>query len=233
MTFTPRRLSPTKAYPLFVIPFRMTNKMDNKAWQRLAEEKETIISLVPGEAAGTLEFLYADACRHYAIDPTQISYAQTNPTTTDEAWKNRAFETNHYKPVPTTLTVTIKGLRPKRKDYRKNGIVQALLFDKENSSSFPGDAKKSRGVESVNLPKITPQNITITFPKLSPGIYAIVLLHDEDEDGKMGTSFRLPTEGYGASNNPRLFRAPRFDECSFLVTGATEARQIEIPMNYL
>lgn len=63
--------------------------------------------------------------------------------------------------------------------------------------------------------------------RLPPGRYAVAILHDENDNGRLDTNFLgIPTEGYGVSNNPKpRFRAPRFHEAVFeLPPGGGQAR---------
>jgi uncharacterized protein (DUF2141 family) len=72
------------------------------------------------------------------------------------------------------------------------------------------------------------------FPGLPPGEYAILVIHDEDRDGGLDTSFLgIPTEGYGASRNhlPR-FGAPTWTKNRFTVA-AGQVTPVTIRLRYL
>lgn len=44
------------------------------------------------------------------------------------------------------------------------------------------------------------------FTQLPPGRYAIIVVHDEDDDGRMSKgALGVPTEGYGFGNDARGF----------------------------
>ena len=61
--------------------------------------------------------------------------------------------------------------------------------------------------------------IKITFTNVAPGEYAILTLHDENNNKKMDfTPNRMPKEDYGLSNNPMSFGPPQFSEAKFKVT---------------
>jgi uncharacterized protein (DUF2141 family) len=222
--FTPKRPSSVQAYALLTVTTK-EKRIDKKAWQRLAEQQSCYIAL----GTQSEEVLLSEASRRAAIDPKSVFvFAEKEGVILpEEAWTGRVVRA--IKPVLTTLSVEMKGLRPRNKNNSKNGILQAILFD--NGTGFPGESKSAK-YQSLTLPAETPQSSTLKFEKLAPGFYAVVILHDENEDGKMNTSFKIPTEGYGSSNNPTAYRPPRFDECRFLLTGASETRQIEIKMNY-
>lgn len=56
------------------------------------------------------------------------------------------------------------------------------------------------------------------MPGLTPGMYALVVVHDRNGDGVMEKTFLgLPQEGYGLSNNPRPLLVPRFEDAVFEV----------------
>lgn len=57
---------------------------------------------------------------------------------------------------------------------------------------------------------------TFHFGTLPPGTYAVKVIHDENDNGKLDTNFMgMPTEGYGFSNDPKVMRKPTFDEAKF------------------
>ena len=64
----------------------------------------------------------------------------------------------------------------------------------------------------------------IRFDGLPSGNYAIALIHDENSNNKLDTSFGIPREGFGFSRNPVIrFGPPSFASAQFAVsTGATD-----------
>lgn len=54
--------------------------------------------------------------------------------------------------------------------------------------------------------------VTVNFPDIPPGEYAIKVFQDENDDGKLNRNlFGIPTEPYGISNNVRArFSLPPF-----------------------
>lgn len=60
---------------------------------------------------------------------------------------------------------------------------------------------------------------SVVLGAMQPGRYAVIAYHDENDDGKLGTSpWGVPTEGYAFSNNARgLLQAPSFDAADFVV----------------
>lgn len=69
--------------------------------------------------------------------------------------------------------------------------------------------------------------IEATFSNIIPGEYAILALHDENNNKKMDFSPNgMPKEDYGLSNNPMSFGPPQFNEAKFKVS--TEAITLNI-----
>jgi uncharacterized protein (DUF2141 family) len=127
------------------------------------------------------------------------------------------------RPEPTRLQIELVGLRSDQ------GAVAALLF--AGPEGFPDDDRRALG-DATTRPR--DGRATLTFPKLAPGLYAAVMLHDENDNQKMDTSLGFPLEGYGCSNNPKpLFRGPRWSEGRFLITGAGAERRIRVEAIYL
>lgn len=118
-------------------------------------------------------------------------------------------------PTPSraaNLTVVIEGLRS------HNGILQVALF--ENGKGFPHDSDRAVARRSIDLRKQPEgQSPSVTFESLPPGTFAVSVLHDEDGDGKLKTSWLgKPKEGIGTSNNPPLLKGPpKFESAAFHV----------------
>jgi uncharacterized protein (DUF2141 family) len=65
--------------------------------------------------------------------------------------------------------------------------------------------------------------------KLPAGSYAVQVLHDENDNGKMDSNFMgIPIEGYGFSNNPQVMRKAYFSESKFDVSDAPSAITIRL-----
>ena len=97
------------------------------------------------------------------------------------------------------------------------GSILVSLFDQP--VGFPSNPQKA--IKKVSIP-ILNESATIEWSNLPKGKYAIAVLHDEDENKKMTTTFLgLPKEGYGFSNNVTgLMGPPAFDKAAFKVDGA-------------
>jgi uncharacterized protein (DUF2141 family) len=93
-------------------------------------------------------------------------------------------------------------------------------FPMEGSKAFRRAQTKPRGGRA-----------TCTFPALPAGTYAIGLLHDENDNGKMDTNFvGLPKEGYGASNDAKAtFGPPKFKDAKVeLASGGVLTLKINV-----
>ena len=102
-----------------------------------------------------------------------------------------------------TLKVTVTGIDT------PEGLIRAALFQGEEG--FPDDESKAFRTASVEA---TEDKVVLTFEDLPFGDYALSLLHDENENGKMDTNlFSYPKEAYGISNNPQIVLSmPSFEE---------------------
>jgi len=69
----------------------------------------------------------------------------------------------------------------------------------------------------------------VTIGNVTPGDYAIAIVHDENGNGKLDTFAGIPREGVGFSRNPVLrFGAPSFRSASFAVAGAPVEQDIRV-----
>jgi uncharacterized protein (DUF2141 family) len=105
-----------------------------------------------------------------------------------------------------TIVVIGKNLKDSK------GRIGAALF--KSADGFPKDSKKAfkRG-----RAKIKDKKAQIEFKDIPYGEYAVALIHDENENGKMDyNAIGLPKEGYGFSNDamgtlgPPDFKAAKF-----------------------
>jgi len=106
-----------------------------------------------------------------------------------------------------SLTLIVKNLR------NSDGVVQFALYNEKGS--IPDE--KYKKYFKIGIANIENNAATITFNNLPKGIYAVNVLHDENEDGKIDKGFILPTEGIGFSNynDFGLTNRPKFTKASF------------------
>lgn len=97
------------------------------------------------------------------------------------------------------------------------GTVACALF--ESPVGFP--SKYLRYATNVMAMKIRKTQARCDFEDIPPGTYAIVVIHDENMNGKLDTSLLgKPTEGYGFSNDAKgVLGSPSFSAASFTYDG--------------
>jgi uncharacterized protein (DUF2141 family) len=91
------------------------------------------------------------------------------------------------------------------------GRVAIALF--ASAQDFPDQKRAFAG----QLTKISGGRASVTFANVRPGVYAVAVLHDENENSKMDFNFLgMPLEGYGFSNDAAAtFGPPSFEAASF------------------
>ncbi|MAP80458.1 MAG: hypothetical protein CL526_05155 [Aequorivita sp.] len=108
-----------------------------------------------------------------------------------------------------TLTVSIENLK------NSNGKIIITLY---NSKGSLPDEKFKRYYKMKNT-EIENRNAKVVFNNLLEGSYAVTVLHDENNNGKIDKKFMLPLpkEGVGFSNyiDFGLSNRPNFKDASF------------------
>lgn len=104
------------------------------------------------------------------------------------------------------LTVVVEGVE------NTTGKVGFLVF-----SSPQGWPQRFEDAALRHAQPATTGRLIWTQDDLEPGRYAIVALHDENENRKLERNFfGLPQEGWGMSNNPSpKLAAPPFESAAF------------------
>ena len=119
------------------------------------------------------------------------------------------------------ILIRVHGLR------NAHGSIKAKLYG-DNPNNFLVTGKKLDSKrESADQPSTL---VCLQAPK--PGLYAIVVHHDENGNKKLDRNWiGVPEEGVGFSNNPELFLAlPDFHNVTFQVdNGITE---LDISIQY-
>lgn len=115
------------------------------------------------------------------------------------------------------LAVAITGVRA------QTGLIKVALVD--SPEAYDGKAKPVRGTAAAP----SGGSASFRFDGLPPGRYAVMVIHDENGNGKLDSNFLgMPTEGYGFSNNPRVMRKPTWDEAAFEVGEDGASIRIEL-----
>lgn len=121
------------------------------------------------------------------------------------------------------VTVRVTDLRSSQ------GVVRACMTTDE--ARFPkcaGDPNSHRQVVPASE-----GSITLSFKGVTPGRYAIALLHDENGNGKADRALgMMPKEGFGFSRDaPVRMAPPKFADAVFPVAGSDLS--LTIRMRYM
>ena len=121
-----------------------------------------------------------------------------------------------------SLTVEVLGLRS------KNGTVKAAVF--KDAKGFPGPDWSGVVQQQQATLSADGTSAVAVFNDLPLGKYAVSVIHDEDGNGKLNRNLvGKPTEGYGASNNPKKrMSAPPFEEAVFTFDKTTAPLKITL-----
>ena len=105
-----------------------------------------------------------------------------------------------------------------------DGYIDVKIYD--NKKKF---LKEDLARETVRK-KATKGQTVVPLSKIHEGQIAIVVYHDEDNNGKLKTGlFWRPKEGYAFSNNYKPKTPPKFSKASIkLIHG----KPVEIELNY-
>jgi uncharacterized protein (DUF2141 family) len=120
------------------------------------------------------------------------------------------------------LIMVIGGLR------NDTGTVRVGLYN--DASRFPRAGQNWR---FCNAP-IHARRAVCEIPDVPPGVYAVALTHDENNNGHFDQGFLgWPLEGYGFSNNvhPHLLGPPGWDAARFVFRGGAPMT-ISMSMQY-
>lgn len=123
----------------------------------------------------------------------------------------------------TTVTLAITDLR------NDHGVVRACMTS--DPARFPkcrGDARAYSAVVEAHDGRIT-----MRFPGVKPGRYAVALLHDENGNGKADRALgMMPKEGFGFSRDAKVqMGPPAFEDAAIEIDQAP--RTLTIKMRYM
>ena len=105
----------------------------------------------------------------------------------------------------TTITVTINNITSD-----KGKVIMAL----HTEETF----MKTKGVQSLDS-EVQDGKVTLVFKNVTPGKYAILAIHDLNDNKKMDFEpSGMPIESYGMSGNEMLMGPPTFEDAVFEVT---------------
>ena len=120
------------------------------------------------------------------------------------------------------LTIDVSELR------NSKGTVLFALYNREDA--FPDEHYKKYFKKLTG--KIVNGASSVTFKNLPEGKYAVNILHDENNDGKIKKGIILPKEGIGFSNynSVGFSNRPTFSKASFSVLND---KKIKVNIIYL
>ncbi|MCR6633064.1 MAG: DUF2141 domain-containing protein [Magnetospirillum sp.] len=118
------------------------------------------------------------------------------------------------------LEVVVRGIA-----HDQGGLRVALY-------ASPETFRKEKLALAVHTAPAVAGEMTVVFPDLAEGTYAVIAYHDENGNGDMDRFLgMIPTEGYGLSNNPEVSGPPQFTE-SAVAVGGPEPTRIVIDLRY-
>ncbi|KMP12124.1 hypothetical protein UR09_01710 [Candidatus Nitromaritima sp. SCGC AAA799-A02] len=99
----------------------------------------------------------------------------------------------------------------------KSGDGQFIVNVFASEAGYP--LNSSQAVRTYSG-EVTHETMEIRLEGIAYGTYAVTVLHDEDNNGKMTSGFLgMPTEAIGISNNPRAyFGAPAYEDALFQIS---------------
>lgn len=121
-----------------------------------------------------------------------------------------------HKAPEYSLSIEINNLR------NAEGVVIFALYNREDA--FPDEHYKKYFKKCTG--KIVNGSSSVIFENVPPGKYAVNILHDENNDGKIKKGFVLPEEGIGFSNYQSIGfgNKPKFSKASFALFNNTKIR---------
>ncbi len=77
---------------------------------------------------------------------------------------------------------------------------------------------KGAGLTNLNVPAVKGE-VTLTFENVTPGEYAIMVMHDANDNKRMDMEPNgMPKESYGMTGNAMPMGPPSFADAKFEVT---------------
>jgi len=128
------------------------------------------------------------------------------------------------------LTVSIDGVRSSAGTLMIGLYDTAAGFDKAiEQSTKEGLLNDPTRVVGVSMRAVTGTQ-GLVFKNLQPGSYAIIVFHDENDNGVLDENYwGVPTEGYAFSNNAQgLLGAPDFNAAAVAIDTADKAITINL-----
>lgn len=114
--------------------------------------------------------------------------------------------------------VELSGLRSNK------GMVHLCLS--QNATRFL-HCKDDPGAVSRSVPAAAAEHLDLGAVR--SGTYALLVVHDENRNGRLDMTLGIPREGFGFSNNPAMKpRAPKWEEIRFNLPPTPTVQQVRI-----
>ena len=116
-------------------------------------------------------------------------------------------------PPSAELEIAISGLR------NQSGAVM-LCLTQRGERHYLACAKDPARIE-----RVVPSNAAgaIRIAGVEPGVYTLLVIHDENRNGKLDKMLGVPREGFGFSRNPALrMGPPHYGDVHFAVAGHSQ-----------
>lgn len=121
-------------------------------------------------------------------------------------------------PTASQVNVDVAGLRSAKGTVHLCLTGQASRFLK---------CKEDKGAVALSVPAGKAAHLALGPVK--PGTYALLVVHDENGNGKLDMMMGIPREGFGFSNNPKIrMRAPTFEEVRFAVQPGSQVQAVRL-----
>ncbi len=138
-----------------------------------------------------------------------------------------------------TFQLLLFGMQENDQNLEEKGTIKMEVSELRNSKGhllvslfnskeyFPDNAEKAIMNKKV---KATNKTHIVTFENVPYGEYAVIFLHDENDNEEMDTNFvGAPKEGYGTSNDAvNTFSAPKYEEAKFTLNSKTKSLQLKV-----
>ncbi len=117
---------------------------------------------------------------------------------------------------PGTIALSVSSF-----DHDK-GKLLVLLYDREDG--FP--TKPDKAARRLVAP-IVDKKVELEIPALGPGEYALSVVHDENDNGRLDSNLiGIPKEPVGVSNNAKgSFGPPKWKDAKFAVQAGSRVTQ--------
>ncbi|WP_273567380.1 DUF2141 domain-containing protein [Maribacter halichondriae] len=123
------------------------------------------------------------------------------------------FTTNAQDASGSTITVTVENV------LSDGGTILAGLH---TTDTF----MKGAGVSNAMAPAKAGE-VTLTFENVQPGDYAIMVMHDKNDNKQMDMDTNgMPQESYAATGEMNMYGPPTFEGAKFEVNGEDQEFRI-------